>query len=73
MYVNMYLSMQICNKSRTILEKLSQSPCVIISNKWHVFFFGGGGGRGLLFLLERTYRKLLVTPMERFFDAVNAK
>ena len=74
MYVNMYLSMQICNKSRTILEKLSQSPCVFISNKWHVFFFlGGGGGRGLLFLLERTYRKLLVTPMERFFDAVNAK
>ena len=79
MYVNMYLCMQICNKSRTILEKLSQSPCVIISNKWHVFFFffffwgGGGGGGGLLFLLERTYRKLLVTPMERFFVAVNAK
>ena len=68
MYVNMSVCMQTCNKGRAILEKLKQSPYVIISNKLHVFFFCV-----LLFLLERTYRKLLVTPMERFFDAVTAK
>ena len=39
MYVNMYVCMQTCNKGRAILEKLKQSPCVIISNKLHVFFF----------------------------------
>ena len=70
MYVNMYVCMQTCNKGRVMLEKLKQSPCVIISNKLHVFFFFFFV---LLFLLERTYRKLLVTPMERFFDAVTAK
>ena len=39
MYVNMYVCMQTCNKGRAILEKLKQSPCVIISNKLHVFLF----------------------------------
>ena len=39
MYVNVYVCMQTCNKGRAILEKLKQSPCVIISNKLHVFFF----------------------------------
>ena len=27
----------------------------------------------LLFLLERTYGKILATPMDGFFDAVNAE
>ena len=66
MYVNMYLSMQICNKSRTILEKLSQSPCVIISNKWHVFFFGGGGGGGFFSYLSVLIENYWLRPWKDF-------